>query len=331
MSTNRYLLGSRGICTYGVEGTPYTVASDPTTEFGFITDEVEPPNPNPHTAMPTAGHDGPYVNSPDQKEYEFDVTVIPTNEQVPVETALGSRTMTENLEDGYEAYTFTEERPLETMTVRHVQEDADMVARYVGSKSNLSISASQDEPVEFDFSVTSAKMEYDDTEAAPSVSASLPQDQSPYRFHMLGSVTLSNPSDDSLIKEVATITDVDFNWDNGLEVNHHGQADAGDSEEGRDAYSVSEETNAERYDMSMDIKVEDKELYTRAANNDAAVDIEVPFTRQSASGVITDGIIIRMSDCTITDAPIPNNPEGSIDGSVKFMPLSTELEIRTPL
>lgn len=330
MSTNRYLLGSRGLVTYGIEGTPYTKATDASTEFGYTNDEVEPPNENPHTPMPTGGVDGPYVNSPDQREHEIDVTTVPTDKAPPLETALGSRTESDVLDPGYEEIIFSEERPLETMTVRHVQTDADMVAYYVGCKSNLDVSFSQGDPVNFDYSITAARQEYDDTEAAPAISSSLPTDVSPYRFHMVGDMTLSNPADSSVIKEVATITAGDLSWDNGLEVNHHGKND--DTDTCREGYSVSEETNAERYDMSVDVKVTDADLYARAANNESAVDVEIPFTRETdGSGNIIDGMFLRLNDCTVTDAPMPNNPEGTIEATIGLLPLSTEIEIRRPL
>ena len=319
----RYLLGSRGIVEYAIEDEAYEAEDSGFQEFGLTTDEIEPPNENPHTAMPTGGVDGPYINSPDQREHEFDVSSVPTDEFPPLETALGTRASSENLEDGYEEFVFTEERPLPTMTVRHVQEDADLVAYYVGAKSSLGISATQGDPLDFTFNVTAAAHEYDDSESAPSVSSDLQTDESPYRFHMVGDMTLSDPDDESVIKEVSTITGIDLSWDNGLEANHHGN--------GREAYSVSEETNAERYDMSVDVKVTDSELYERAANNESPVDIEIPFTRVENNGIITDGVFIRLHDCTLINAPMPNNPEGTLDATIGVLPLSTEIEIRRPL
>jgi hypothetical protein len=318
--SGRYLLGSRGRVDAAIEQTAYTAESSGWNELGITQDEIEPPNPNPHTPMPTGGHDGPYLNSPDPKEYELDATVVPTDENIPLETAIGS--VTQSAETDYDKWVYSESRPLTTATLRHVQEDADLVAYYVGSKANLSVSASSGDPLQFDMSFTSAKMDYDDSESAPSLSSSVPTDVSPYRFHHLGTAKLNDPSDDSLIQEIFTVQSIDLSWDNGLEANHHG--------DGRDAYSVSEETNAERYDMSIEVKVEDSDLYDRVANNEKAVDIEIPFSRAETGGTLTDAIIIRLNDCTLVDAPLPSNPEGTIDSEITVLPLSTEIEIRRP-
>jgi len=157
MSTNRYLLGSAGIIQYAIEQTAYTQETSGFSELGYTSDEIEPPNDNPHTPMPTGGVDGPYVNSPDPREHEIDLTTVPTNELPPLEVALGSSNRdspNEVLDPGYDEYIFTEDRPLPTMTLKHEQEDADMVAYYVGCKANLDISWSLGDPVNFDFSVT---------------------------------------------------------------------------------------------------------------------------------------------------------------------------------
>jgi len=84
--------------------------------------------------------------------------------------------------------------------------------------------------------------------------------------------------------------------------------------------------------MSIDTKVTDTELYNRAANNQSAVDVEIPFARATdGTGTITDGVIIKLNDCTVTSSPIPNNPEGSLETTTDLLPLSTEIQIRTPI
>lgn len=329
--SNRYLLGSRGRIDYSIEDENYTKESDGFEPFGYTPDEIDVPNENPHTPLGTGGHDGPYINSPDEREHEIPVTSIPTDENPPLQTVLGDVTEDEDLDAGYESWTFTEDRPLPTMTVRHVQEDADMVAYYVGCKANLDITASQNEEVNFDYTITAAKQDFDPEESAPEISADLQDELVPYKFNQLGVVTATDPEDDSLIKEVATVTSVDLSWDNGLEANHHGRGESDNPEDGREAYSVSEETNAERYDMSIDIKVRDTDLYERAANNESPVDVEIPFARVVDDGTIQDGVIITLNDCTVTDAPMPYQNEGSLEATIGLLPLSTEIEIRQAL
>ena len=326
--SGRYLLGSRGRLDFAIEADKYTKETTGFQEFGYTPDEIDVPNENPHTPLPTGGESGPVLNSPDQREHEIPVTSVPTDENPPLQTVLGAVETGEDLDAGYNFWKFTEDRPLPTMTVRHVQEDADLVAYYVGAKSNLDVTASQDEHVNFDYTITAARQEFDPEESAPELSTDLETDLTPYRFEMLGTVEMTDPDNDSLIKEVATITSIDLSWDNGLEANHHGRGDSDDPEEGREAYSVSEETNAERYDWSMDIKVTDTELYERAAQNEAPVNVEIPIGRVVDTGTITDGIIIRGFDCDVTDAPMPNQAEGSLEATIGILPLSSEIEIR---
>jgi len=160
--------------------------------------------------MTTGGHRrGPYLNSPDVKDYEFDVPTVVHNADVPLECALGARTTTTQNSgnaDEYEEHLFEEADRLPTMTIRHVQEDLDFVARYVGAKANLDVSWEENAPLSMTLGVVAAALEYDDTEAAPTFSPTLSTNVSPYRAHMKGDVVLSNPTDDSVIKAIATVS-----------------------------------------------------------------------------------------------------------------------------
>jgi len=327
MSTDpRYLLASRGVVTYGIEDPPYDKADPAETEFGVTSEDIDPPNENPQTPMPTGGHRrGPYVFSPDEKDHEFDVPTVVHNADVPLECALGSRTTsTQNAGDAdeYERHLFEEAARLPTMTVRHVQDDADFVAYYVGAKANLDVSWSQGDPLEMSLGLVAAALKYDDAEAAPSFNPTLATDVSPFRAHMAGDVVLSDPSDDSTIKELATVSGGDSSWDNGLEAQHHG--------DGRGAYAVAETTAAEKYDHTLTWNVTDTDLYERVHTDDALVDVEVPFARETVNGTIVDGVIIRYLDAKLIDGPMPNPSEGVLEGDVSIAPRTTEIEIRNP-
>ena len=322
MST-RYLLGSKGILEYAIESTPYTAETTGFQELGFTPEEIEPSNPNPYIPTSTAGHDGVYVLAPETKEYEFDATTVVTDELAPIEMALGDRSEDTSEED-YDEWTFTEERPLPTATVRHTQHDADLEVSYIGTKANLSVEFSQNEPLNFNWTLVPAAMT--DVSSSSAVSSSLPSDVSPYRFNMLSQASVERAGLDT---EIATITGGSLNWDNGLEPNFHASA-PGDHTEGRDAYSVSEETNAERYDMTLDAKVNNRELYDEAIEDNDEVDIELVWTRQTANSTIIDGVFIDLNDCKITSAPIPVQAEGSLDTTFQVQPTTTEIRIRRP-
>lgn len=335
MST-RYGLGSKGVLTYDVESTAYTEASSPTTELGITNEEIEPSNTNPHTAMPTGGGGRqPYVQSPDPKDHEFDIPAVLHTPDAPIETAMGSRTQStvdigSTGTDDYTKYLFEEADRLPTMTVRHVQADLDLVAYYVGCKSDLTLEWSLGDPLQMTLSVVAARHKFDPAESAPSFSPTLPTDVSPYRSHMQGNLTVDESSGGSLVKEVATINGGNWSITNGLEAQHHGSDGVGGD---RDAYSVAETTAGDKYDLSVDYNVTDTALYERAYKNGALVDAEIPFARQTdGSGNIIDGVILRALGCPITEAPTPRPGEGVIEGSISLQPQNgVEVEIREPV
>ena len=330
---SRYALGVNSQLRYGIETESYTLEeSEPgnfsnLNEFGLLTEDIDVPNPNQHQSVPQATTTGAYVHSPQQLEYEFDVEVRP---QDPgdfgiLEAVLGDVESGENLGDEFEFDTYSINRPLATATIAHVQTDIDIIQWFGGCKGSLTISAAQGDPLTFSYGVTAAFRDYDPEQSAPAISSAVSTDVQPYHWVHLGEVTYANTL-------IATVTSIDLSLDNGLEANHHG--DAGE-ELGRDAYSVSEETNAEMLDgQSLEYKVENADLFEEAAENKAEVDIEIPFQRvtdDSDGFVIQDGVIIRLDGSKITDAPIPYTAEGSIDGSVEFNAKDLEIEVREEL
>lgn len=329
MSANRYLLGSEGVLLYAIETTPYTEETDIADfdELGYTTEDFEPPNENPHTPLPTGGVDGPYINSPDAREHAFDPTVVPVDDRVPLELAFGSRTEDNNTTDGYSFSRFTVDRPLPTATLLHRQEDADLQVPYIGAKASVSFSWSQGDPLNVDFSFTAARQ--GTPEAVDAYSTNLPEDLQPFRSEMQGVVTVEDTN--GLVKEIATVTGGELGIDNGLEVNHHGRNET-DNPDGREGYSVSEETNAERFtEQTLEVKPTDDTLYRRAAENDLPINYEVPFVRETSGGVITDGLIITGTDTPVVDFPMPYQAEGSLETTMTLQPTDFEVEIREPL
>ena len=329
MSANRYLIGSRGVVLYALETDPYTEETDidDFDEMGYTTEDFEPPNENPHTPLPTGGVDGPYINSPDPREHAFDPTVVPVDDRVPLELAFGERTEDNNVDDEYEFSRFTVDRPLPTATLLHRQEDADLQVPYIGAKASVTFSWSQGDPLNVDFSFTAARQ--GDPEPVDAYDTALPEDLQPFRSEMQGVVTVED--ENGLVKEIATVTGGELGIDNGLEVNHHGRNDD-DNPSGREGYSVSEETNAERFtEQTLEVKPTDDELYRRAAENDLPINYEVPFVRETEAGVITDGVIITGENTPVVDFPMPYQAEGSLETTMTLQPTNFEVEIREPL
>lgn len=327
---SRYLLASKGQMSYGIEGTAYSKAADLSSHFGLITEDVEPVNPNPHTAKSTGGERrGPYVLSPDAKSYEFDVPFELVDHKAPLEVALGNRTTTAKDPDGdgtneYNEHLITEADRLPTATLQQQQEDADLQVWYIGAKANLELAAQQGEALSGTMSFTAPQMDYDDAVTSGYTTLSIPQ-RTPYRFWMKGDVSVDRTSDGSSVKSIATVSGVSSSWDNGLEVNHHG----GSNE--REGYSVKETTGAEKYDHSINVTVTDTTLFAEAANDGAPVDVEIPFLRDPSATTPYDAVYLRFNRCKITDAPIPNPSEGDLEQEIAIQPTNTEIEIREPL
>lgn len=324
----RYAQASQSQVSYGSESTAYAKAASTDSYFGLVTDDVEVVNPNEATPMATAGgRRGPHVNSPDARSYEFEVPFLVLDGNVPFEFALGDRTETQQDPDGtsgsgdeYTEILFTEADRLPTMTVEHAQEDLSLQEWFVGAKADLQLEAEQGDPLSATMSLVAAKREYDDAAGAPP-SLSIPQ-TTPFRFWMAGDVTLSDPDDGSTVDTVATVSGIDLSWENGLEAQHTGS--------GRDAYAVAETTAAEKYDMSVTVEVTDTALYKRAAEDQAPVDVEIPFYRPPEQSSVTDALFVRLQECTVTSAPVPAPGEGVVEAEIGLAPRDTEIEIREP-
>lgn len=329
----RYLLASDAVMTFGIEGTPYSQASSADNYFGIIREDIDPPNPNEQTPMATAGKSrGVYVNSPDPKEYEFDIPVQPVDANLPIENALGSRTDNGTQSPGsgdYNEYVFNEADRLPTMTVAHWQ-DGNLEAYYTGCKSSMSISASQGEPVGVTFNVMAAGLDPNtgnignSPSAAPSLS--IPQ-ESPFRFWMLEDVTVERTDGGTSLGPIETANSIDFSLDNGLEANHHGR--------GRDAYSISEETAEEKHDHTLGITQTDYQWYEEAYDDGEPMDFEFVFNKNpestAARGDLTDAIYIRLNGTTISEANSPAPGEGKLEPDIGLMPREMEIEIHQPV
>ena len=316
----RYAQATEGYETYGIETDSYEKA-DTGDYFGLVRDDVDYPNPNPQTAMTTGGVGRqPYVNSADPIEREFDMTVTVIDDNVPLELALGQRETSDQAD--YTEHIFTETDVLPTATIEHVQADVGLTEWFIGCKASLDISASSGEALTADLSFTPADHDFEE-DTVNAAEIDIPE-MDPYRFNMIGEVTLSDPADGSTVDSVATPNSVDFSWDNGNEVRHHGK--------GREGYAVAETTAEDKYDMSMGMDVEDLELYKRAAEDGASVDVEVVFDRDYSweDGGMTDAVIITLKNCDVTEAPVPNQTEGVVEVDVGLLPTDTEIEIRSP-
>lgn len=337
----RYLQASEGVLAYAIEATAYTAETTVDQYFGLIREDVEPNNDNPITPMATSGERrGPHVNSPDPKEYSFDLPCQPIDEKTPYEVALGTRTTTATVDpdstassgDEYQKDVITEANRLPTMTVGHWQSDGTnpvLEAKYAGTKASLNMSASQGEPLSVTFSLMSASLNSTTASsgtpgAAPSLG--IPQ-VSPYRFWMLGDVDIDLSSDGSNVKTLGSVHSFDLGWDNGLESNNHGN--------GREAYSISEGTAEEKYDMTLGVTIEDMDLYERAYNDDAPVDIELLLQKDPSETAtrsdLRDAMYIRLNGCTVISGPSPVPGEGKIEADIGIRPRNTEIEIHTPV
>lgn len=327
----RYAQSTKGQVGYADEGSsPYEKSDDDVSYFGLITDDVEPPNENPHTPYATGGERrGPHVLSPDAKEHEVDVPFLVLDHRAPFEYALGERTESDkdpddDDEDEYREHLFTEADTLPTFTLEHQQSDLDFQAWYVGCKADLQLQSSQGDALEATMATTSGILEYEtDVASGDMTSLDVPSEKSPFKFWMKGDVELTDPENDDEIKTIATVTGIDLSWSNGLEIQHHG--------DGRDGYAVVEDEAAEKYDHTIDINVVDTELFERAAEDDEPVDVEIPFHRDPSASDHFDALYIRLLEAKVIDAPIGNPSSGAVESTIGLLPRNTEIEIREPL
>lgn len=323
----RYMSAYASQVSFGIEATKYSKASAYGTYFGLTREDVDLPNPNPQTPMASGGERrGPHVNSPDPREYTFDIPCNPVDAATPYEIALGTRTTT--AQTGYSSDLFTESDVLPTATIAHHQ-DGDLAEFFTGCKAGLSLSVSQGEPLSATFSVTAAGKEDPTTsysgspEAAPDLSV---PEITPFRHWMMEPVDVSRSADSTAVGTIETTTGFDFSVDNGLTANHHGG--------GRDAYSVSEETSEEKFDCSASMVLADHQWYEEAYDDGEPMDFEFLLnkdpTSAAARGSLTDAMYIRLLGTTIDQANSPSPTEGKVESDISLMPKGIEIEVHTP-
>lgn len=308
---------------YQIESTNYTEADLTTsrTHFGILNEEISFPNPNPYDPLPhIEGSRQPYTQASTERDYEFDISFLPNDGQAPYEIALGSRSTTSKDPDAtadsgdeYTEILFEESDKLPTATVGRNHPDLDVTEKYVGCKADLNLSASVGEPLQVTMP-TVAPIKNDDTSDVSFASVSVPTKE-PFMFWMKGDVSVGSDT-------VATVESFDCTWDNGLQVNHHGN--------GRDGYSVSEETGAEKYDMSFSMTVENTDMWTRANSDSSKVDVTIPLHKDPSASSNTDSFIITLKNCKVTDAPVDSPAEGRLVSDVTLQPEDTTIEVREP-
>jgi len=324
MKMVRYVRAELGETDWLKETSAYSIEAGTGNLFGYITDDVDFVNPNTQTPMASAGQSRrPYMNSSDQREYSFSMSVIPVNPLIPFEMALGERSKSSGITDGGAGYTYTwnDDDKLDTFTIKHYQSGFDsqtLEERYGGCKASFGITGSANEPIEVSFDIMAAKHT-----AKSGVSASYPpQDLSQsgvYKFHMLEDVTFSGAT----TSLSGIINSFDFSWDNGLEARFN--QSEGSGVQNREAYSIVETTAAEKYDMSINVDVVDMESYMRAYEDDEDFNLILTFWKDDTDK--TDGMKITLSGCTISDSPMPLRSEGHIDTDIELMPKWTEIEM----
>ncbi len=318
----RNAIADEGEVSYGIEGTPYSEASDLSKYFGYVQDEVDfPGGHNPHVAMNSAGTSRkPHHNASDNKEYEFDIPVIPYNENIPLEVALGSKTQTDITNDSSDIvgqkYTFEETNTLPTMTVAHAQQDLGVLEKYIGAKASLSVEAAIGDPLTMTLECMAQSHTY--TESPGSYPATeVPSTKDPYRFHMRQGVMY----DETPLLSFAGFS---FTLDNGLEAQHHG-------DNAREPYSIVESTSTDKYDLTLTSKILDLDLFKKAADDSAEINVTIPFVRgKSSDGTINDSIEFVFSNCTIASHNLPLQNEGALETDIELMPTSVMAVIKVP-
>lgn len=318
----RYALADEGQASYGMEGTPYSKAADPTQYLGYLQEDIDfVGGQNPHTNHSSGGtRRAPYNHSPDTREFGFSIPILPYDHQIPIEIAMGERTVSDIL-DGTstkvgESHLFTEADQLPTATIQHDQQDLDLTEWFIGTKAGLTFEAAIGDPVQISLDCLAAKHEFEESPASfPDLA--IPNDKSPFRFWMHEGILYDGDP-------FLAVAGVSHGIDNGLEALFHG-------EEGRNAYAIAEGTSADKYDSTITAKILDLTQYNAAVNNEDRIDIELPFVRgKSDDGTINDAIILRMMGCKILTADVPFQGEGNLEHDIEVAPLNSEIEILTP-
>lgn len=329
----------KGQLGYAIESSKYNkedpIGSGDDTHFGLVRDEVELPNPNDHEPMGTGGFGRrPYVLSPNQKEYSFDIPFLINDTNPPLEIAAGARSEetvdpddTPDSGDEYKKITITEADILPTATIFQYQADAGdygVINWYIGVKANLSIDVSQGDSLEFTLECMARSMDLDElTDSDPTPSLTTPE-KDPFKFIHKGDIKLYEPGTTTEVNTLATVNGISGTlFDNGIEGNYHGN--------GREPYTLSQGNPEGKYDISLDITIQNLDMFKRAYNNSDPVDIEIPFRKDvTITTDNRDAVFIRLKKAKIIDAPLPKGDEGSIEAEIGVQPKEIEIELREP-
>lgn len=331
-----YALGSNSYFLWGEETTPFTVAPSIGKNFGLIADDVSPPNPNKKTPLPTIGsRRAPHTWADDPKELAFDIPFHVQHADAPFHVALGQKVVTSIPDSGggapggdqYTKTLFTEASILPTITVEHGSVDLNILQQFIGVKASLGLTTQKGESLKANLGLTPTKETHNATNPTFQT-PSLPTNE-PFRFSHIQYAKLfaggTVGGARTLVKDLTTVDSFDFNWNPSLEQVFHGGS-------GREGHITVEGDPAGLYDMKIGITDADSDVFTRAADDSALVDLEVALARKVAAttNVLQDALIVRLINCTILDAPVPAPSAGRIKSDVPLGPLNTQIEIRTP-
>lgn len=319
----RYAQAAEGQLSYAIEGTPYTKEVPATTFLGYLEEDVDLPNgQNPHEPMAAGGtkRRGPHCYAKQKREYGFSIPITVYDHNVPLETALGQRVITDVNDTTpvkvADKHTFSETNTLPTMTIEHAHVGLDFIEHWIGCKSSLNISIADEELVKATLDILASTYDID-TSPSSIPTLNIPCGKSPMAFLDIAKIKVGS-------KVVATIKSANLNWDNGLTAQYHG--------DGRDAYAISEDTAKDKYGMKMTINVVDLDLLMRAYNNSDPVEVEIRLTRHAVTdGTVDDGMNVFLNSGRILFAPIPKNVEGVLESEIVLAPTNTTIEIITPV
>lgn len=222
-------------------------------------------------------------------------------------------------------YIFDDEDKLSTMTIYGANKALGMTQTYAGCKSSLSLSCSSGEALATSFDIIGAHhVLATGVSAFETPSSSMPSQQ-PYRFWMVSDAELDNTGGGTF-KDLVAIKGVDFSWDNGLGIEHT-RGHVRDGSWSREGYAVTESSNAERYDMSVDFVVDDTDEFQEAYNDDTLYDFYIKFQR--SQGDDTETLEIWLYSCKIGSLPHSMPSSGKLEGTMALMPLDTRFRIVT--
>jgi len=222
-------------------------------------------------------------------------------------------------------YIFDDENKLSTMTIYGAIKELGMTQTFAGCKSSLGVSCSVGEAMEMNFDIAGVHhVLTTGVSAFQQPSSALPS-QTPYRWWMVSDAQLDNVGGGTF-KDLLAITGINLNWDNGLKVVHtRGNARSGVWS--REGYCVTENENAGRYDMSIDITIDGTEEFQEAYDADTLYDFYIKFQR--TYGDDTETVEFWLYSCAIGNVPVKMPAGGHFEGTVTLHPLDTRVRIVT--